>query len=161
MTKTSNAMRPLSVEGREELLQKLNELHRYKDELIEGIGNARDSETDILENSEYLVAQEEMNKVMEKITKLDSIIANSYVVDPSNIQIDKVTLYNKVTVFNSKLKKEQVYMLVSDAETNPKQGKISTSSPLGSSLFNKKIGDIVEFDAPAGKISLNILDISI
>ena len=37
--------------------------------------------------------------------------------------------------------------------------KISHTSPLGQALFGKKIGDKVEVDAPAGKISYEILSI--
>lgn len=157
----NKVLRPLSEEGRLDLLDKLQMLNKQKDEMIETIKNARDAETDLLENSEYLVNQDELNKIMESISKIDNILSCSYIVDKNSITTDSVQLYNKVKLYNKNLKKEQTYILVSEAEANPKQGKITTNSPLGAALLNKKIGDNINYNAPIGTIELEILEITL
>jgi len=55
--------------------------------------------------------------------------------------------------------KKENYTIVGSAEANPGEGKISNESPMGKALLNKKVGEEVEFDAPAGKLKLKITEI--
>jgi transcription elongation factor GreA len=55
---------------------------------------------------------------------------------------------------------EIVYMLVSEAEADYKQGKISVSSPVGKGLLNHKEGETAEIKIPAGTLRYRILKIS-
>jgi transcription elongation factor GreA len=52
-------------------------------------------------------------------------------------------------------------MLVSEKEADLKSGRISVSSPIGSGLLGKKVGETAEIIIPSGKIKFEILDISI
>ena len=54
---------------------------------------------------------------------------------------------------------EAVYQIVGDHEAEPKNGKISVSSPIARSLIGRSIGDEVEVRTPAGVRNLEILDI--
>ena len=60
-----------------------------------------------------------------------------------------------------KIKKEFTYSLVSESESNLKEGKISASSPIGKGLLGKKIGDVVGIIVPAGKMEFEVIDIQI
>jgi transcription elongation factor GreA len=51
------------------------------------------------------------------------------------------------------------YTIVGSAEANPGEGKISNESPMGKALLNRKVGDVIEFEAPAGKLKLKIVEI--
>ena len=51
-------------------------------------------------------------------------------------------------------------MVVEELEADPANAKISTSSPIGRALINKKMGESVEVETPNGKIVLKILKIS-
>jgi transcription elongation factor GreA len=62
---------------------------------------------------------------------------------------------------NQNTKKEIWYTLVNEKEADLKTGKISFKSPIGLGLMNKKIGDVCEVNVPAGKISLEILEITL
>ena len=44
-------------------------------------------------------------------------------------------------------------------EADPLDGKISNESPLGQALLGKKLGDVVEFEVPAGVQHYEILEI--
>jgi len=42
------------------------------------------------------------------------------------------------------------------AEANPKEGKISNESPVGTALLGKKVGQTVDIKAPAGTLTWTI-----
>jgi transcription elongation factor GreA len=50
--------------------------------------------------------------------------------------------------------------LVTSEETDVTAGKISTSSPIGRALLNKKVGDTASFVTPNGKREMEILTLS-
>ena len=52
------------------------------------------------------------------------------------------------------------YKLVTSEESDVATGKISTTSPIGRALLNKKVGDEVIVDSPNGKRELEILKLS-
>jgi transcription elongation factor GreA len=70
-------------------------------------------------------------------------------------------MLSKVKVKNLKSKQEMIYTLVSEKEADFKLGKISFKSPIGMGLMGKKVGDVTEITAPAGKIQLEVLSISL
>jgi len=49
--------------------------------------------------------------------------------------------------------------IVGEFEADPLNKKLSSTSPIGSALLNKKIGDLVEIEVPDGKKKYKILDI--
>jgi len=49
--------------------------------------------------------------------------------------------------------------LVGEWEADPMRKKISNESPLGKALLGKQVGEIVEVEAPAGKIKYKVLEI--
>jgi transcription elongation factor GreA len=54
------------------------------------------------------------------------------------------------------LKKQFTYQLVSEQEANLKEGKISSTSPIGKGLLGKKVGEIAEIEVPAGILQFKI-----
>ena len=52
-----------------------------------------------------------------------------------------------------------IYTITGSAEADPIQGKISNASPIGKSLLGKRVGEVTEVTAPAGKIRLEIVSI--
>ena len=153
---------PVSREGMIKLKNMLTELKgpRMK-EMLETLKDARESSSELSENSEYEAAKEAHDMLNLQISKLERDISNSVVVDMDTINTDTVQLFTKVKVMNNKIKKQQEFQIVSETEINIKEGKISYNSPIGSSLINKKVGDVVSVNAPAGKMELEILNISI
>jgi len=80
--------------------------------------------------------------------------------DESQLDTSKVFIFSSVKVKNKNINKEMTYTIVPETEADIKTMKISVSSPIAKGLLGKKIGDVVEIDVPAGKIILEILDIS-
>lgn len=56
---------------------------------------------------------------------------------------------------------KMVYTIVSESEANLKEGKLSVKTPIAKGLLGKKVGDIAEITVPQGKISLEVMNISL
>ena len=98
---------------------------------------------DLSENSEYDEAKAEQGKIHARIAELREMIANAKVVDESQIDESKVSVGSLVTVFNKTRNLEVTYHIVGSYETDPKNGKISDSSPIGMALLGAREGDEV------------------
>ena len=98
---------------------------------------------DLSENSEYDEAKAEQGKIHARIAELREMIAHAKVIDESQIDESKVSVGSLVTVFNKTRNLEVTYHIVGSYETDPKNGKISDSSPIGIALLGAKAGDEV------------------
>ena len=146
-------------------LEKLkNELHFLKTEerarITQAIAEARDK-GDLSENAEYDAAKEAQGHLEDKIRQMESLVANSRVIDSSQIDTSKVAILCKVKVLNHNVGKEAVYQLVSETEANLKENKISIKSAIGAGLLGKSKGEVVQITVPAGIVKLEILDIGL
>ncbi len=151
----------VSKEGLEKMQKDLHEMKYVQRKFIsKQIADARDK-GDLSENAEYHAAKEDQGLLEAKIAKLEDVITKSRVIDETKLDTSKVMMLSKVKVRNRKTKTEVVYILVSDQEADFKAGKISCKSPIGAGLMGKKPGEVVEINAPAGKIELEILNISL
>ena len=77
-----------------------------------------------------------------------------------NIPKDKVGLGSTVKVFDNDKNEEMEYNLVTSEESDVAAGKISTTSPIGRALLNKKVGDTATVVTPAGKREMEILKLT-
>lgn len=107
---------------------------------------------------EYEDARNEQAFVEGRILTLESIIQNAVIIEEAHDR-QKVNLGSTVMVLNHKGEKEQ-YTIVGSAEADPKAGRISNESPVGTALLGKSVGDAVEIHAPAGVHRWTITDIS-
>jgi len=96
-----------------------------------------------------------------KINKLEMQLADAKVIDENTIDTSKVSVLTKVTIKNKKINKEVTYKLVSAAEADLKEKKISVTSPIGSGLLGKKVGEIAEVTTPNGTIEFEIISIGL
>lgn len=98
---------------------------------------------DLSENSEYDEAKAEQGKIHARIAELREMIANAKVLDESEIDKSRVSVGSIVRVFNETRGMEVEYHIVGSYETDPKNGKISDSSPIGIALIGNREGDVV------------------
>ncbi len=98
---------------------------------------------DLSENSEYDAAKQEQAIIHTRINELREMIANAKVVDESQIDETKVSVGSVVTFYNVERKCEFTYHIVGSYETDPANGKISDSSPIGMALIGAGEGDEV------------------
>ena len=98
---------------------------------------------DLSENSEYDAAKQEQAVIHARIDELREMIANAKVIDESEIDESKVSVGSIVVLYNVERKKEFTYHIVGSYETDPENGKISDSSPIGMALLGASTGDEV------------------
>lgn len=147
-------------ESLDKMKKELKELKTTeRDKIKQALSEARDK-GDLSENAEYEAAKEAQSHLETRIIIVQNIIANARVIDEKDLDLSSVTVLSKVRFMNHKMKKEQTFKLVSESEADFKEGKISIKSPIGSALMGKKVGDVFEVDVPAGKLKLEILEIT-
>lgn len=144
----------------EELKAELNKLKtKGRKDIANQIQEAREM-GDLSENAEYDAAKDAQGLLEAKIAQLENVVANSRVLDTSNMDTDKVYLMSTVKVKNLAMKKVFSYTIVSEEAADLKQNKISFKSPVGAGLVGKSVGDIADIELPNGRvIQMEILDI--
>lgn len=140
-------------------LEQLETIERPK--ITQQIAEARDK-GDLSENAEYDAAKEAQGMLEMKISKLKDAIANSKVINESQLDTSKVSILTTVRLKNNITKQEQKFTLVPDNESDLKSGKISVNTPIAKGLLGKAIGDTADIVLPNGnKLSFEVLEISL
>jgi transcription elongation factor GreA len=115
---------------------------------------------DLSENAEYHMAKQRQEFVKARVRQLGQRLAQLSMVNMNNIPKDKVGMGSTVKVYDNDKNAEVEYNLVTSEESDVAAGKISTTSPIGRALLNKKVGDTAEVVTPNGKRELEILTLS-
>jgi transcription elongation factor GreA len=115
---------------------------------------------DLSENAEYHMAKQRQEYLKARIRQLGRRLADLSLINMSNIPKDKVGLGSTVKVFDSTKNEEVEYKLVTSEESDVATGRISTTSPIGRALLNKKVGDSVVVVTPNGNRDLEILELT-
>jgi transcription elongation factor GreA len=149
----------LSKEGYYNLKEELNTLKSIdRPRVINQIAEARDK-GDLSENAEYDAAKEAQGLLEARIAKLENDVANSRVLDQSEMDTSTVHLLTKATIKNTTNGMEMTYAIVSESEADLAAKKISVTSPIGKGLLGKAIGDFADIEVPNGIIHFEIIDI--
>ncbi len=98
---------------------------------------------DLSENSEYDEAKQEQGKIHARIDELREMIAHAKIIDESQIDEKSISVGSIVVIYNQERGMEITYHIVGSYETDPKNGKISDSSPVGIALLGAREGDEV------------------
>lgn len=115
---------------------------------------------DLSENAEYHMAKQRQEFVKARLRQLGKRIADLSLINMDNIPRDKVGLGSTVLIYDNDKNAEVEYKLVTSEESDVVSGKISTSSPIGRALLNKKVGDTATVVTPNGKREMEILKLS-
>jgi transcription elongation factor GreA len=115
---------------------------------------------DLSENAEYHMAKQRQEFVKARLRQLGARMADLALINMDNIPKDRVGLGSTVKVFDNTKNAEVEYKLVTSEESDVAAGKISTSSPIGRALLNKKVGDTATFVTPNGAREMEILKLA-
>jgi transcription elongation factor GreA len=132
---------PISREGYDKLREEVRQLEEVEMPAVaERIKVARE-EGDLKENAEYHSARELQGLLQAKINQLKSKLAGCYIAERSEGPKSAVEFGAKVTVNVSG--DEEIYELVGPGEEDYEGDvmKILTTSPIGSAMMGKKVGD--------------------
>jgi len=150
---------PITKEGLEKLRQELHTIittDRPKN--IKAIEEAR-AHGDLNENAEYHAAKERQSFLEAKINELEMAISRSEVIEISNEPAENIIFGSTVDLKNLVNNQTVTYQLVGPYESNPEDGKISITSPLGKALIGNEEGDYIKLKTPGGVQEFEILEI--
>jgi len=150
----------LTREGYKKLKDELGYLKGTKRrEISAQIGEAR-AHGDISENAEYDAAKEAQAHVERRIAELEAKLARVRILEDEDFPDDKVYIGARVKLYDCQADTEVCYLLVSQEEADFKEGKISTTAPVGRALLGREVGDSVKVKTPNGIKEYEILEIT-
>ena len=112
---------------------------------------------DLSENADYQAARERQDFVRVRLGQLKQRLADLSMINFDKIPRDRISLGSKVVLLDVDKNEEIRYKLVTSEDANAPAGLISTTSPIGRSLLNKREGDTVEVKIPSGMRTFEII----
>lgn len=152
---------PTTREGHDKLKSEIDHLELVEmPRIARLIADAR-AEGDLKENAEYHAQRENQGMMQAKINALKAKLADSYIVDMSNLPKDQVVFGSTVKLKDTEADVEEIYQLVGPGQEDysGEVMKILVSSPVAQQLLNHKVGDRILVTTPGGKIHYEILAI--
>jgi transcription elongation factor GreA len=151
---------PITRQGYRDLMRELSRLKRVdRIQAMKAIEEAR-SHGDLTENAEYDAAKEKQAFIERKIYDIESRLTHSEIIETKNLSTDRVVFGSVVFLENLDTGERVQYQLVGPDESDVKQGKISSNSPVGRALIGKKVNDEVSVRAPGGMRNFQVVRIA-
>jgi transcription elongation factor GreA len=148
----------LTAEGAARLKTELENLKSTgRDEIAKRL-RAAIQEGDLSENADYHKAKEDQGFLEGRIQDLEYLLKNAIIVEEFNGKREEVMVGARVTVQEEDFP-EETYYIVGAKEADPRNGKISNESPIGSALMGKREGNVVSVETPGGILTFKILKI--
>ncbi len=151
---------PMTVRGHELLQEELQRLKSTdRPAIIQAIAEAR-AHGDLKENAEYHAAKEQQGFIEARIKDLEGKLSHKQVIDVSAVDArGKVIFGSTVVILDEGSDKEITYTIVGEDEADIKNGMISYTAPIARALIGKDEGDAIEFQAPDGLKTYDILEV--
>lgn len=150
---------PMTPQGFQKLQEELKRLKRVdRPQVVQAIAEARDH-GDLSENAEYDAAKDRQGFIEGRIAELNSKISLAHVIDPAEIDSEKVVFGAKIKLFDTEAENEVSYQIVGEDEADIKLGKLSVNSPVAKALIGHTIDDEVRIKVPSGVRVYEIIDI--
>jgi transcription elongation factor GreA len=148
----------LTAEGHDELKHELDELVNVRRPALAKKLKEAVAEGDLKENADYHDAKEQQAFLEGRIQYIENILRSAVIISNDGGS-DEVRIGSEVTILEEGSDQEETYSIVGAAEANPREGKISHESPIGSALIGHKRGDNVRVKTPGGDIVFKIKQI--
>ena len=135
-------------------LQRLQSVDRL--ELIERLADAKTG-GDWMDSAEHTLVQRELSFVEARIRELEVMLDTAEII-PLDPDPERVNVGGTV-VLETADGEVETYTIVGAAETDPAAGLISNESPLGQALLDRRVGDEVVVQAPAGDVHFRVVEV--
>jgi transcription elongation factor GreA len=112
---------------------------------------------DLSENADYSAARERQDFVRVRLGHLKQRLADLSLINFDKIPKDRISLGSTVVLLDIDKDEEITYKLVTSEDANVSEGMISTTSPIGRGLLNRREGDTVEVKIPAGTRTFEVI----
>jgi transcription elongation factor GreA len=152
----------LTKDAHERLLSELEDLRtRGRDDMAERLERAREH-GDIRENAEYDAAKDAQGLMEARIRELEQLLKDPDIVEgPVDAETAAPGVLVTVKPLEDDDEEHEVYLLAASKEERAEGARtVSLSSPFGEALMGKTIGDVVEYAAPGGRFSYEIVSLA-
>jgi len=150
---------PITRQGLEKLREELTRLEKEeRPKNLKAIEEAR-GHGDLSENAEYHAAKDRQSFLEGRINELKSVLGRSEVIEVEDGPPERAVFGRTILLYNVDTDEEVSYQLVGPYESDPENGKISVTSPLGQALIGREVGDEVKARTPGGIQTYEILEI--
>lgn len=150
---------PMTASGNKRLEEELKHLKSVeRPDVIRAIAEAREH-GDLSENAEYHAAKEQQGHIEARIQELESKLSRAQIIDVASLKGPGIKFGATVHIVNEDTDQEQTFQIVGEDEAEPKEGRISVTSPIARGLIGKAVGDSVEINTPGGATSYEVLDV--
>jgi transcription elongation factor GreA len=147
----------MSTDPRKKLEEEIQTLEKeLREELPRALKTAA-ALGDLSENADYSAARERQDFVRVRLSQLKQRAADLAMVNFDKIPRDRISLGSNVELLDVDKNEKVTYRLVTSEDADVTRGLISTTSPIGRSLLNKREGDTVEVKIPAGTRVFEVL----
>jgi len=142
----------LTREGVGKLREELDHLIKVRRPALADRLNHAIQQGDLSENADYQTAKEEQGFLEGRIQELESMLLDAVIIDDGQGPKDQVGLGSRVTVVEEGEDEPETFVVVGAVESDPASGRISNESPMGQALMERKVGERVTVEAPAGEM---------
>jgi len=151
---------PMTSRGAEKLKADLHTLKTVdRPKVIAAIAEAR-AHGDLKENAEYHAAKEQQGFIEGRIKEIEGKLSHVHVIDVTTVDArGKFIFGSTVELIEEATGKEITYRIVGEDEADIKNGLISYTSPIARALISKNEGDVVDFVAPDGEKSYEVVEV--
>ena len=151
---------PMTVRGFDLLQAELKKLKGGdRPAVIKAIAEAR-AHGDLKENAEYHAAKDQQGFIEGRIKEIEAKLSHVQVIDVTAIDArGRIVFGSTVELIEEATGKEITYTIVGEDEADIKNGLISFSSPIARALISKNEGDVVDFVAPDGEKSYEVIEV--
>lgn len=152
---------PMTARGAELLRDELKSLKSVdRPRVIAAIAEAR-AHGDLKENAEYHAAKEQQGFIEGRIKDIEGKLSNIQIIDVTMVDAKgKVIFGSTVKLLDEQTDKEIVYKIVGEDEADIKTGLLSFTSPIARALIGHSEGDEVNFSAPGGEKSYEVIEVT-
>jgi transcription elongation factor GreA len=113
---------------------------------------------DFSENTGYQIAKGRLRGLNQRILEMEDLLGKAEIIRPIK-NSNTVQLGSKVTIENQENGKIKTYQILGSTETNPGNGTISHSSPLGSALLSRQKNETIKINLANKEVYYKILEI--
>ncbi len=151
----------LTKEGYELMRQELEHAEKILyEEIPEKLKASKLNGGDLRENKEYMYLQTQQQYYEREVHRLTSIMEVAEILPEQDISTDVIGIGSSFILQDLTIMESGTFTLVSPAEVDLGNGKISMASPVGRLLLGKREGDEVTAELPWGTSQFRVIAIN-
>jgi transcription elongation factor GreA len=149
----------LTKEGHDALIEELETLKARRPLIQQDLARAM-ADKDFRENAPLDAARNEQAHLEARIREIDGTLRRAVVLEHGADTVHEVSrIGDTVTIRDLRTSQDKSFQLVNPDEMRAGHGKISIASPVGKAVYQRRVGEEVEVEAPSGTFTVRIENI--